>query len=300
MSFTEDVTKEALSLQIKKPCCRRAFALGLFCGAQRAQDISGKKELSASFSSRETAEAVSEYLLKIFRAPSEICVQNKSGRISYSLHFCSSAVSDFLKSADGDDDRPPHIAIGFKCDGCEPSFLRGMFVACGSISDPKKVYHMELSFPTSERAEHTASMIGRRLFRMGRIKRGARHCLYCKSNSSIADFLYCIGCQRSGLAVTDSWIERDIRNNENRATNCVARNISLSVSASQKQISAIEQLIKTRKIDQLPEELRYTARLRMENHSASLSELAALHSPPITKSGLNSRLRRLIEASEEG
>ncbi len=294
MSFTEDVIREALSLQAKKACCRRAFALGLFFSAKR-----DGKRLVSSFINRDTAEAAAELLLKIFHSEADITEQNKAGRISYALTFSSSAISELLKTADSEDERPAHIAIGFKCEGCEAAFLRGVLVAGGSISDPKKAYNMELSFPCAERAERIRGMIERRLFSMGKIQRASRHCLYCKNNGSIADLLYYIGCSKSGLSVTNSWIERDIRNNENRATNCVARNISRSVGASMRQISAIERLSESGKLERLPEELRYTARLRLENDSATMVELAALHSPPITKSGLNGRLKRLMEAAEE-
>ena len=296
MSFTADVVREALSLQIKKPCCRRAFTLGLFLGAK---GTGASRELTASFTDKEAAQSAAEYLYKIFKANAEISERVISGRAVHTLVFFSAGISDFLRCIDSGDDRPPHIAVGFKCDGCEAAFLRGMLIGCGSITDPKKSYHMEFSFPTAGRARLIEKIIERRLFRIGKIQRGARHCLYCKSNGSIADLLYYVGCARNGLLVTNSWIERDIRNNENRATNCVARNISRSVGAAQKQIIAIEQLIETGKIEKLPEELRYTARLRVENDSASLSELAEMHIPPITKSGLNGRLRRIMEAAEE-
>jgi DNA-binding protein WhiA len=99
--------------------------------------------------------------------------------------------------------------------------------------------------------------------------------------------------------MANSFIERDIRNNENRATNCVARNISRSVGAAQKHVSAIESLIESKRFDRLPEELRYTAKLRLENDSASLYELSLLHDPPITKSGLNRRLAKIMEIANE-
>ena len=94
-------------------------------------------------------------------------------------------------------------------------------------------------------------------------------------------------------------IEKDIRNVENRATNCVARNISRSVEAAQEHISAIEKLMGSGKMDTLSNELRYTAKLRIENESATLTELALMHEPPLTKSGLNGRLKRLLKAANE-
>ncbi len=296
MSFTSDVIRESLSLQIKKPCCRRAFTLGLFLGAKATET---PKELSVSFTDRNAAEAAAEYLLKIFHSTADISSQCRAGRMFHTLTFSSSKVSDFLRLTDKNEDCLPHVAVGFKCDGCEAAFLRGALIACASITDPKKSYHLELSFPTAGRARLMEQIIEHRLFRIGRIQRGMRYCLYSKNNGSIADILYYVGCARNGLLVTNSWIERDIRNNENRATNCVARNISRSVGAAQKQIIAIERLMETGKIEKLPEELRYTARLRVENDSASLSELAEMHVPPITKSGLNGRLKRIMDAAEE-
>ncbi|MBQ8849301.1 MAG: DNA-binding protein WhiA [Clostridia bacterium] len=296
MSFTSEVIKEASALPIKKTCCRRAFTLGLFYGAKRTDE---EKRLVSSFAQEETANAAKDLLGKVFRSDAEISRQNIAGRISYAVSFFSSGIADFLKNIDSGDDRPIHIAAGFRCEGCFSAFLRGVFIACGSVTDPQRSYHLELSFPTAERADFIGRILEDKVGRAGRIQRSARVGLYYKNNGAIADLLYFIGCARTGLLVTNSWIEHDIRNNENRATNCVARNISRSVDAAQKQISAIEALIETRKIDQLPEELRYTAKLRIENDSASLSELAMLHVPPITKSGLNGRLRKLMEAAKE-
>ena len=296
MSFTSEIVKEALSLPIKKTCCRKAFALGLFFGSKRTE---GEKRFTAVFAESETAETAADILSRVFRVPSETVRQNIAGRISYSVSFFSSSIADFLKGVDSNDERPIHIAAGFRCEGCGAAFLRGVFISCGSVTDPQKRYHAELSFPTAERASFISRMLSDKVGKVGTVCRGARFGLYYKNNGAIADLLYYIGCARTGLIVTNSWIEHDIRNNENRATNCVARNISRSVGAAQRQIAAIEALIKTRRIDQLPDELRYTARLRIENDSASLSELAMMHEPPISKSGLNGRLRKLVEAALE-
>jgi DNA-binding protein WhiA len=104
---------------------------------------------------------------------------------------------------------------------------------------------------------------------------------------------------RSSFDFANVCIERDIRNNENRATNCVARNISKSVDATRKQIEAINKLARNHKLESLPEELRITAGLRLENEDISLSELARLHDPQISKSGLNHRLEKICQAALE-
>ena len=101
------------------------------------------------------------------------------------------------------------------------------------------------------------------------------------------------------FTVADSKIQKEIRGNENRATNCVATNISKSVNASGKQIDAILKLKERGRFEYLPDDLRITAELRLSNNEASLSELAELHIPPISKSGLNHRLSKLIDEAEK-
>ena len=296
MSFTDEIKKEAIAVQNKKTCCRKAFSLGLFLGSRSEE---GQKSLISVFSSEDTAKCAEELLLKIFHVKAETFRKNVAGRISYCVRYFSPAVSDLLRAIDGGDGRPLHAMAGFRCENCVHAFLRGAFVACGSVTDPQKSYHAELVFPTLQRAEVIAELLLHRSGPVKQVKRGERFGIYYKSNDAIADMLYYIGCTKMGIYTSDAWIKRDIRNGENRATNCIAGNISKSVGAAQKQICAIERLIETGCIEKLSEELRYTARLRMEYDSATMSELAMLHIPPITKSGLNGRLRRIVEAAEE-
>ena len=96
----------------------------------------------------------------------------------------------------------------------------------------------------------------------------------------------------------NSRIERDIRNNENRATNCVAKNIEKTVSAATRQMESINRLMETGRMDSLPESLQQTARVRYQNPDATLDELALRHEPPISKSGLNHRLKKLLDEAE--
>ena len=108
-----------------------------------------------------------------------------------------------------------------------------------------------------------------------------------------------LGNVKSVFDLMNAKIEREIRNSVNRSTNCVAGNISKSVSAAQNQIAAIAKIEGAGKLAMLPDELFDTAKLRMENPSASLAELARLHNPPISKSGLTHRISKIIEYSEE-
>lgn len=293
MSFTKDVCTELLTVQNKKTCCRKAFLLGLVLSARNDGDT-----LVSYFYHKETATLAKELLDRIFHAEPTLSEIVRAGRKTTALSFRSTTVADFLCKVDAKEKRAEEL-VGFRCPACESAFLRGAFLATGTMSDPRKEYHLEFSLLTEGRAELLYHCLSSFVGVPGRVRRGGRFGLYYKGNATISDLLYLLGGSTMGFEVANACIERDIRNHEHRVTNCEASNISRSVGASHKQILAIEQLQKTRKIDTLSEELRQTAALRLENPSASLSELALLHTPPITKSGLNRRLTKLLEAAEE-
>jgi DNA-binding protein WhiA len=123
--------------------------------------------------------------------------------------------------------------------------------------------------------------------------------LYYKDGGTVEELVGLMGSQHVVFEIINSRIERDIRNNENRATNCVAKNIEKSISAASRQIEAIGALIERGRLGQLSEGLQTTAMTRYRNPDATLDELVALHDPPISKSGLNHRLKKLLEAAED-
>jgi DNA-binding protein WhiA len=153
--------------------------------------------------------------------------------------------------------------------------------------------------PDEVRADKLISALGRVVPAPKKVNRSTKIGVYYKHNESIFHLLNYMGGGQSRFVLTNTFIERDIRNAENRATNCVTKNISKAVEASKRQIEAIERLTESGKMLSLPEELRYTAELRLENPSATLFELAYMHEPPISKSGLNRRLTRLLEEADE-
>jgi DNA-binding protein WhiA len=189
--------------------------------------------------------------------------------------------------------------LDFRCEECAAHFLRGVFMAAGTMNDPEKSFHLELRFSNFERAR----MIGEILTELGMppgvVNRNDHAGLYYKKVNVIQDFLTCIGATQAVFATLNQQIERDIRNNENRATNCVARNISRSVSANARQLEAIRGLAERGLLPALPEDLQETAKLRLTYPDATLSELASRHSGSITKSGLNHRLEKIMAMFEQ-
>ncbi|MBQ8141316.1 MAG: DNA-binding protein WhiA [Clostridia bacterium] len=293
MSFSGEVKKELLSLNIKMNCCRKAFLLGALYNSSELE----KGFMKAEFNFSETAYLVSELLGD--NSACKLSASARGGHKIYTLEFYSKSVASFLsKVIYGQAIRD---AAKFRCDECRRCFMRGILASSATVNDPSKGYHLEISLPKRSGVKLSAltSFFEECGFSPKKLERNKSISLYFKSNTVISDVLNYAGAMKSSFAVTNTYIERDFRNDENRATNCVARNISKSVGATQKQIAAINKLIDAHKLDALPNELIQTATLRIENDDVSLSELALLHEPPISKSGLNHRLEKICKAADE-
>ena len=185
----------------------------------------------------------------------------------------------------------------FACDDCKKYFLRGIFLMYGTITDPDKSYHLELILPNETLANSLMDLLSNDGLTPKKTVRKNNYILYYKESDIIVDFLNIIGANKSAFRIMNVRIEKEIRNNTNRLVNCDTANIDKTVSAAIYQIDAINTLITTGEINNLPNELRETAYLRLNNPDITLNELAELHNPPISKSGVDYRLRKLTSIS---
>lgn len=179
------------------------------------------------------------------------------------------------------------------------AFLRGVFVSCGSVTDPNKEYHLELVLPVPERTEPLFRFILEHGIPMKMTLRGKVPVLYAKESGLIEDLLTYIGAGNYALEIMRVKIEKDFRNRVNRSVNCDNANLDKTVAASERVRRDIEFIIERVGFEALKPELRETARLRLENPESSLSELCAMFDPPISRSGLNHRLKKLSQFAEE-
>ena len=297
MSFTDEIVSELKELSVSKSCCRKAFLCGLLYSARR---IGEKQEYEALFYREDDARLAAEIIDSRFSSgkKTEILPRARGGHRAYAVNFSSKALCNTFFDID-EAERSLFAAIGFRCADCARQFLSGVFISSATVSRPKTGYHLEFSAVNSQRAEALALLLEDNIGTPRRITRAGKIGLYYKSNADIAGALYAIGASKASFEMTNMSIERDIRNNENRATNCVTSNISRSVGATRKHVDAILLLIENQRLETLGADLEYTAKLRLENDSASLYELALMHQPPISKSGLNGRLSRILAAAEE-
>ncbi|MBS6586922.1 MAG: DNA-binding protein WhiA [Eubacterium sp.] len=183
------------------------------------------------------------------------------------------------------------------------AFLRGVFVSCGSVTDPNKEYHLELVLPENDRTPALLDFIAEHGMSLKETFRGGAHSkktvLYAKESELIEDCLTYIGAANHSMEIMQVKIVKDFRNRVNRSVNCENANLDKTVAASNKSTADIEYIFSTMGADWLSPDLRETARLRVENPEMSLSELCGMFPEKISRSGLNHRLKKLSKLAEE-
>ena len=182
---------------------------------------------------------------------------------------------------------------------CRKAFLRGMFLAAGSVSDPSKSYHLEIAPLSEEDAMSVLKLLSSIGFSARKTQRKARSVVYLKEGEQISDFLGAIGATKSLMKLENARILRDIAGNINRQVNFEAANLKKTGIASLRQLEDIELIERTVGIHSLPLSLQQAAKLRIENPDGSLQELAQSADPPVGKSGINHRLQRIKDIAEK-
>lgn len=175
------------------------------------------------------------------------------------------------------------------------SFIRGAFLSCGNVSDPEKEYRADFSIRDEALAYEFKALLEENYISAAVSRRGTGYVVYLRRSEMITNLLTLMGLSDRSLQLIETTILKSVKNDMNRARNCDNANISKTVEASINQRIAIEFLEKTGRLEVMPEQLQAAARLRRENPEASLQELCRLSPEPITVSGLNHRLRRIIE-----
>ncbi len=186
----------------------------------------------------------------------------------------------------------------FRCHDCGAVFIRYCFIVYGTVTDPRKSYHLELSFPD----EHLRDKAGEVLSSLDIFPkygtRRDRFILYFKSSEQILDFFVLIGATDAVYEMTNLKLLKEATIGINRQNNFETANLQKTVNANIAYIAAIRFLIDSGNFDSLPDDLRETAGLRVENDTASMAQLGMLHSPSISKSGVKHRLDKLVQISE--
>ena len=295
MSFSSDAKSELCRDKLTRRCCALAEASGvlLYCNSVTLDQIKIVTE-SEDFALR---------LPRLFHKAFKLDFDEVQDGSKYTFFINDAKKIARIFEAIGYspvESITLHVNYGLlEKDCCRVAFLRGAFLTGGSVTDPSKRYHLELATNHHKVSRETNSLLLDLNFTPKDTLRNGSSILYFKQSDTIEDFLAWLGAPLASMGVMEAKIEKDMKNKINRIVNCDNANTSKIVEAAQAQITAIRLLRERELFDSLPEKLRQTAILREENPEANLNELAMLFDPPLTKSALNHRLRKLVELAAE-
>lgn len=179
------------------------------------------------------------------------------------------------------------------------AIVRGSFMGAGSITNPKSKYHLEIVFQTQENALKVNNILNHFEINSKVLKRAKNYIIYIKDGEEISSFLAFIGANSSMLKFEENRVIRDVRNNVNRIVNCETANLNKVIKTSVRQIEDIKLIKKCNKFNELSEGERELANLRLNNPESSLTELGKMLDTPISKSGVNHRMKVIKEKAEE-
>jgi len=298
-SFSAGAKAELCRNFPQKQCCALAECFGvlLFCNSFSVDGIRIITE------SREFAQRLPKLFRKAFGVTFDIMPDdNASGKQNFQI--TDSKKIEQIMAAYGFDPKDTlslHINLPVvEDDCCKTAFLRGAFLAGGSVTDPAKGYHLELTTVHQSVSREAYTLLQEVLsFYPKTAKRGGGQVLYLKQSDQISDCLAFLGASVAAMGIMEAKLEKELNNKVNRRCNCDEANTSKVVEAAQEQLAAIRILRVRGSFDQLPQKLQQAALLREENPESSLTELAALIEPPISKPAMNHRLKKLVQLSQE-
>lgn len=294
MSFSSDVKTELAELREERACCRTAEAYGM-------------AEFGHAFSSFGVSlQTENETVARLYAE-----LLGESGQASLTITegkgLCTAAAAgpdDRLRILSRFGHAPTDVGVrlnraNLECDQCPAAFVRGAFLSCGTVTNPEADYHLEFSVPYLNLSRDLTTLLGELGLSAKQARRGGSYVVYFKESESIEDCLTLMGATAAALELMSVKMIKDIRNKANRVTNCESANIDKTVAAAAKQNEAVRKIERTVGLEALPEELQELARLRLENPDLSLRELGETLDRPLTRSGVNHRLRRILEFAEK-
>ena len=298
MSFSGEVKRELCRVGLGRACCARAEAYGvlLYCNTFTAQ------ELRIITECEEFAIRLPELFDRAFgglsfdRMPTAL-------EQKYIFQINDGEKLERIIDAFGFDARQSpvlHINFGLlEEDCCRAAFLRGAFLAGGSVTDPNKRYHLELETSHAQASRELQALLTDMGQQPKQVARGGYQVTYFKNSDQIEDLLTLMGAPLSAMALMNTRAEKELRNGVNRRVNCESANLDKAVDAAQEQLEAIRRLYELGRVEELSPQLKETVILRENYPELTLSQLAEEFDPPVTKSCLNHRLRKLVELSKK-
>ena len=297
MSFSGEVKNELCRVPVHRTCCACAEMYGvlLCCNTFTSLEVRIITE-SEAFAQRLPKLLERAFSMTFDRLPAEgeqkyifqITDEDKLKKIVDSFGYDPSQSSVL------------HINFGMlEDDCCRSAFLRGVFLSGGSVTDPTKHYHLEMATSHTQASRELLALLTDMGRKPRQVMRSGYQVTYFKNCDQIEDLLTVIGAPLSAMELMNLRVEKDLRNDVNRRVNCEAANLDKAVDAAQEQLNAIRILYELDRVESLPDKLKETIILRETYPELTLAQLAEEFDPPVTKSCLNHRLRKLVELSKQ-
>lgn len=298
-SFSSSAKAEISRIFPQRNCCALAqcFGILLFANAFTAESIKIITE------SRDFAYILPKLFKKAFDLTFDVFPSMESpGKLAFQI-IDEEKISIIMEELGFSRDRTLSLHVNLPIveeDCCKAAFLRGAFLAGGSVTDPEKGYHLEITTTHASVCRETYALMEEIVgFYPKATQRGGAQVLYLKQSDLISDFLTFLGAPVAAMGIIETKLEKELNNKVNRRCNCDDANTSKVVEAAQEQLSAIRILKQRGMLNHLPMKLQQAAIAREEHPESSLSELAGMMDPPITKPAMNHRLKKLVALSKE-
>lgn len=306
MSFSSDMKSELSMLPINDMCCACAELSAIVSFSGKLKKNEHGYIFSLITENAKVAKRIYDLIKFVFNIQAKILIsKNKSS--SYSV--CVKGDEDILKILktldlipdDASIDKILGITLNMelmnkKC--CKKAFVRGAFIAAGAMINPEKNYHLEFVTHRCRLHRQFSSLLSDFNLLPKTVIRKSNYVMYFKNSEDIGDVLAVMGASNSLMEYQNTRIYKELRNDANRRMNCDMANLDKTVNAASKQIAAIEKLMRKGVFSKLPEQLRAVALLRLEHTDMSLTEIGQLLTPAISKSGVNHRLRKIVELAD--
>lgn len=295
MSFSSEIKNELCKNLSEQACCRHAFLYGMMLFGRSFSD--GSMVLSTE--NRVVADFFLALLEEQCQVESDVAVSPK-GKTTVSVANRTDRL--MVLERFGHNLREVTLKINhsnFECDDCVGAFFAGAFLSCGTISSPRKDYHLEFVVSYHNLSRSLIKLMSDFDLEPKLANRKGYSIVYFKESESIETCLYRMGAHGGAFEIMNIKVFKDFRNKANRVANCENANIDRMANAAVPQIRAIQKIEQKKGVGYLSEELREIARLRMDNPEASLQELASMTLDGLSRSGVNHRLKKIEKIAEE-
>jgi len=304
MSFASVTKTELCKAMPQNSCCQKAECYGLLLFGRSFSNHAITIKTESSATAHQAAQLTAEIAGAIVDISTSV-LRKKERKSAFTVSVSGDDQKAAVLSCFGHTGNEISLRINranIENDCCISAFLRGVFLSCGTVTDPQKDYHLEFVVPFMNLAKDLSGLFSEVYelnLRPGLINRKGSFVVYIKGSEGVVDLLTFMGAGNAAMELMQVKMYKELRNNVNRKTNFETANIDKTALASADQVIAIEKIIAASGVNALPEDLQELAMLRLRNPEMSLRELGEALSEQLSRSGINHRLQRIVEFANE-